>query len=97
LQQVAGYTGAHRSQEVFLVGVRCDDDGSEGSTICGIESRDRRKPWGSQRVDDHDIAFGIKYAECRLLSVATLSNNEKIGTLAEEPDERFTQQTVLNN
>jgi hypothetical protein len=28
--------------------------------------------------------------------MATLPNNEKIGTLAEEPDERFTQQTVFN-
>jgi hypothetical protein len=44
-----------------------------------------------QRVDDEDIAFRIELVERSCVSIATLSNNEKIGSLAEKPYKGFTQ------
>jgi hypothetical protein len=81
---------------VRFVGFPCNHDGSKGSTLCAIESDHCREPWYLQRVNDQHITVGIKPGECRRFSTTTLSNYEKIGSFAEEPDKRFTQQTVLN-
>ena len=79
-----------------FVGFPCNDDGSKGSTLSTIESDHCGEPWYLQGVNDQDIAIRIKPGECRRFSTTTLSNNEKIGPFAEEPDERLAQQTVLN-
>jgi hypothetical protein len=44
-----------------------------------------------QRVDDEDIAFGIELVESSCVSITTLSNNEKIGSLREKPYKGFAQ------
>src|SRR5882762_1335433 len=64
--------------------------------VSALKSNICRKPLCLQRVDDQDIALRIKHAARRRLRMSALPNNEKIGALAEEPNERFPQQTVLN-
>jgi hypothetical protein len=79
-----------------FVGFPRNDDGPKGSTVCAIESDHCGEPWYLQRVDDQDITVGIESGKSRRFSTTTLSDNEKIGPFAEEPDERLTQQSVLN-
>jgi hypothetical protein len=91
LEQIARYTQTDGGQEMFLVGFPRDDDGFEGSTICTLDGGNSGEPRYLQRVDDEDIAFGIELVERSCVSIATLSNNEKIGSLAEKPYKGFTQ------
>src|SRR5437879_31485 len=64
--------------------------------VSALKSNICRKPLCLQRVDDQDIALRIKHAARGRLRMPALSNNEKIGALAEESNKRFPQQTVLN-
>jgi hypothetical protein len=91
LEQIARYTQTDGGQEMFLVGFPRDDDGSKGSTICALDGVSSGEPWYLQRVDDEDIAFRIELVKRSRVSIATLSNNEKIDSLAEKPYKGFTQ------
>jgi len=91
LQQITCYSQTDRGQEVFLLGFPRDDDGSKGGTICTLDGGDSGEPGYLQRVDDEDIAFRIELVERSGVSIAALSNNEKIGSLAEKPYKGFTQ------
>src|SRR5436309_1113017 len=88
---------AHGSHEKFFVRFHADQDGLISSSSSGFASNLCRRPRGLKRVDEEHVKLIVKYVARGCVGWPVLTDDDKIGALAEQPNQRFTQETILHH
>src|SRR5882724_922217 len=96
-QQIAHHTGTDGSHEEFFVRFHADQDGLKSTLSSSSASNLCRRPRSLKRVGEEHVELSVKCLARGCVGWPVLTDDDKIGALAEQPNQRFTQETILHH